>query len=116
MKIEISTAKQYRLHKDYYRKMGLIKIGNKVLLKEDFPHNLPDNLTVEGNLYLPYSNFTSLPEGLEVGGHLHLSKNNLKSLPEDLKVGGNLYLWENNFPKDYKIPDTVEIGGRIVGL
>ena len=133
MKIEISTAKKYRLDKDYYPKMGLKKIGNKVLLKEDYPHNLPDNIIVEGNLYLSdmdieslpdnltvkgnlnlaFNKLTSLPEGLEVEDSMILWGNDLTSLPKDLKVGGNLYLEGMLLPDDYEILDTVEIGGEV---
>ena len=129
MKIEISTAKQYRLDSYYYPKMGLKKIEGRIY---DL-YNLPDNLTVKGNLILSSKNLTSLPEGLKVGGDLFLSYNNLTSLPEDLKVGdyldlsynnltslpeglevgGSLDLEKNNFPKDYEIPDTVRIGGKV---
>ena len=129
MKIEISTAKQYRLDEDYYPKMGLIKIEGRIY---DL-HSLPDNLTVKGDLILSSKNLTSLPEdlivgvwldlsnnnltslpkGLIVGGYLDLSNNNLTSLPGDLEVGGNLDLEKNNFPSDYEIPDTVRIGGEV---
>ena len=116
MKIEISTAKQYRLDSYYYHKMGLKKIGNKVLLNEDYPHNLPDNLTVINTLYLSDMGIESLPDNLTIKGNLNLDGNNLTSLPEDLKVGSNLSLRENNFPKGYKIPNTVEIDGEVYGL
>ena len=133
MRIEISAAKQYRLHKDYYPKMGLIKIEGKPY----DPRNLPDNLTVKGDLdlsemnieysemnieYLPKNlkvggyldlwgnNLTSLPEDLEVGGWLNLRNNNLTSLPQGLKVGGNLFLSNNNLTS---LPENLEVGGNI---
>ena len=110
MKIETSAVKQYRLDKKYYHKMGLLESNRGKVYSI---HNLPDNLTVKGSLDLSHNNLTSLPENLEIEKSLILVCNNLTFLPEGLKVGGYLYLKRNNFPKNYKIPDTVGIGGKV---
>ena len=52
---------------------------------------LPDNLSVESNLYIRLSNITSLPENLRVEGWLDLRQTNITSLPDSLKVKGMIY-------------------------
>ena len=50
--------------------------------------SLPDNLTVDGSLYLYNTPITSLPINLTVGGDLNLSNTKITSLPNNLRVGG----------------------------
>jgi hypothetical protein len=52
-----------------------------------------DDLHINGDLDLTYSNIESLPEGLIVRGDLNLTFcENISSLPKGLKVGGTLYI------------------------
>ena len=108
MKIETPTAKQYRLHKNYYPKMGLKKIEGRLYNI----YNLPDNLTVSSDLDLRDNKLTSLPKGLKVGGYLNLAFNKLTSLPEGLEVEGSLTLWGNDLtslPKDLKVGGYLDL-------
>ena len=52
----------------------------------------PDNLRVEGSLYLDGTGITSLPDNLHVGGWLYLSGTAIAALPDNLHVGGWLDL------------------------
>ena len=53
---------------------------------------LPEGLTVGGNLDLSFTSITALPERLSVGGDLNLSDMLITELPEDLRVGGGIFL------------------------
>lgn len=56
--------------------------------------NLPEGLTVEGNLNLGGTQITALPEGTSVSGYLRLSSTPITALPARLSVGGFLDLSE----------------------
>jgi hypothetical protein len=63
--------------------------------------SLPDNLYVEGVLWLRFcKNLTSLPDNLEVFGHLDLRGTNIKSLPMTLTVKHGL-IWIDDTPLNY---------------
>lgn len=69
---------------------------------------LPDNLTVNGNLDLSGRDITVLPNNLTVGGYLELWDTCIKYLPDNLTVGGSLFL--NN--TDIKsLPNNLTVGG-----
>ena len=53
---------------------------------------LPDNLTVDGELYLDYTGIIELPENLTVNGSLTLNGTKITKLPDSLKVGRKLEL------------------------
>lgn len=54
--------------------------------------HLPDNLIIEGDLYLQGVENTSLPNNLVVGGSLDLARSKIASLPDNFTVGGSLDL------------------------
>lgn len=74
---------------------------------------ITDDLVVEAEeLYLRKARLSQLPEGLTVKGDLYLeSCNSLKALPASLKVEGNLVISEAN--KLAVLPEGMEIGGKI---
>jgi hypothetical protein len=87
--------------------------------KNEIPFTEED-LDVNGDLDLTYSNIESLPEGLKVDGHLILTYcENISSLPEGLIVRGNLILDEciNLFslPKGLKVYGTLYISASPLG-
>jgi len=51
-----------------------------------------DDLIVNGDINMEYSDIESLPEGLYVNGDLSLFGSEIKSLPKDLYVSENLYV------------------------
>ena len=57
--------------------------------------NLPEGLTVKGNLNLSGTKIAALPEDLSVGGSLHLYGTPIAALPKGLSVGRNLWLGES---------------------
>jgi len=63
---------------------------------------LPDNLTVRGNLFCDNNQLTKLPDNLTVHGNLWCSRNKLTSLPDDLIVNGDVYMMNNNFSFFYR--------------
>ena len=84
---------------------------HRMPLKFKLLNNIPltkEELIVDDDLNLSYTNITSLPEGLKVGGSLLLSGcKNITSLPEGLKVGGNLNLIDTNITS---LPNGLEVG------
>jgi hypothetical protein len=68
---------------------------------------LPDNLTVNGYLWLNHcKNLQSLPNGLKVEGPLNLQFTNITFLPSDLEVGGSLILIRSQIEK---LPDNLTV-------
>ena len=81
---------------------NLIKVGGKLDLMYSQIEKLPDNLTVNGYLWLDNcKNLQSLPNGLKVYGDLDLRFTNITFLPSDLEVGGILYLFGTPIAKMY---------------
>src|ERR1017187_2853093 len=56
------------------------------LLKFNPKFKIPDNLTVNGDLWLSNTSITSLPDNLTVNGYLNLSNTLITSLPDNLTV------------------------------
>ena len=70
-----------------------LEVGGILILLRSQIEKLPDNLTVNGYLWLDgCKNLQELPNGLKVKGSLDLRNTNITSLPSDLEVGGNLTL------------------------
>jgi hypothetical protein len=81
---------------------NLTKVGGDLILMYSQIEKLPDNLTVNGRLDLDScKNLQSLPNELKVERDLEIQYTNLTSLPSDLQVGGNLYLWNTPIPRMY---------------
>lgn len=81
---------------------------------------LPDNLTVNGNLDLSGTDITVLPNNLTVGGCLELCNRPIKSLPDNLIVGGSLFLNNTDIkslPDNLMVRRTIELRNtRIISL
>jgi hypothetical protein len=70
-----------------------------------------DDLIVNGDINMEYSDVESLPEGLYVNGDLSLFGSEIKSLPKDLYVSENLYLgYCDNITS---LPEGLEVGGSL---
>lgn len=69
---------------------------------------LPDNLTVNGNLDLSGTDITVLPNNLTVGGYLELWNTCIKYLPDNLTVGGSLFLNNTGIKS---LPNNLTVGG-----
>lgn len=103
---------------------GNIFLSDKVITE------LPDNLTVNGNLVIyfghikkthnklkVYGNFEllctqieSLPDNLIIGGTLTINGTLIKTLPDNLVVGCNLEIRKSNITN---LPDNLVVGGNI---
>jgi hypothetical protein len=70
-----------------------------------------DDLIVNGDIDMEYSDVESLPEGLYVNGDLSLFGSEIKSLPKDLYVGENLSLgYCDNITS---LPEGLYVGGNL---
>ena len=79
------------------------------IIKYNLPYSLlPDNLTINGNLYWSDNKLTKLPDNLTINGDLYCSKNQLTKLPDNLTVKGGLYCSHNQLPKNTKKPKGVK--------
>lgn len=67
--------------------------------------SLPERLTVRGNLYASRSDLTALPKGLRVTKGLFISNTRIRVLPDDLNLGGDLYV------KNTEITDLLGVIG-----
>ena len=71
-----------------------------------------DDLHINGDLDLTYSNIESLPEGLNVSGDLILTFcENISSLPEGLIVRVNLIV--EDCSQLYSLPKGLKVGGTL---
>jgi hypothetical protein len=71
-----------------------------------------DDLHINGDLDLTYSNIESLPEGLNVSGDLILTFcENISSLPEGLIVRVNLII--EDCSQLYSLPKGLKVGGTL---
>ena len=70
-----------------------------------------DDLIVNGDINMEYSDVESLPEGLYVNGDLSLFGSEIKSLPKDLYVSENLYVgYCDNITS---LPEGLYVGGNL---
>lgn len=82
--------------------------------------SLPDNLKVEGSLYLGSTKITSLPNNLQVGGGLHLSYSQISSIPNNLQAEGDLTVSSTPLIGKYNREEIIQMiydkGGYVRGL
>lgn len=78
-------------------------------LTEYNKHELPDNLTVHGNLYLAGLDIKSLPNNLTVYGYLDMSLTLITDLPDNLIVYGRLYCRNTPFMRKISHDKRLEI-------
>ena len=70
-----------------------------------------DDLIVNGDINMEYSDIESLPEGLYVNGDLSLFGSEIKSLPKDLYVSENLSVgYCDNITS---LPEGLYVGGNL---
>ena len=75
---------------------------------------LPDNLRVEGHLYLKdMPNLVELPDGLRVGGDINISRcPKLERLPDGLRVGRDFTVMDTpvrHLPEDLRVKGKITI-------
>ena len=75
--------------------------------------NLPKGLKVKGSLYLMGTMIEELPDVLTVGGSLDLSHSMISELPDGLTVGGFLHLTDTLITE---LPDDLTVGGFVTGF
>ena len=73
---------------------------------------LPDNLTVNGGLYLNNTNITKLPDNLTVKDSLDLENTNISELPDNLTVKYNI--WISNDMKLSYVPKYLKNKIKII--
>ena len=76
---------------------------------EDF-HELPNNLTVNGDLDLAYTSIKKLPKKLTVKGSLNLQGTHIDSLPNNLTINGKLNI---SYTKIEKLPENLTVNGDL---
>ncbi|MCL2311338.1 MAG: hypothetical protein FWC41_02445 [Firmicutes bacterium] len=85
-----------------------IRIGDRFYI--DKVTALPDNLTVEGDVYLLNLTITTLPDNLTVEGDMYLCSSAPTTLPANLTVTGDLYI---SYSKIATLPDDLSLGGAL---
>jgi hypothetical protein len=87
-----------------------LRVNGSLWLNNTQITSLPDNLRVNGSLWLTNTPITSLPDNLTVKGYLDLSNTPITNLPDNLRVKGNLYL---NNTKITSLPDNLRFKGNL---
>ena len=93
---------------------------------------LPDNLMVDGSLFLTGTNTESLPENLHVTKNIWLNNTPIKRLPDSLQFGGSINLYNTKietFPSNLNkingfldltntpntsLPDNLQTAGNVI--
>lgn len=86
------------------------KDNGSLILSCDDITGLPDNLTVEGWLFLNGCPIANLPKGLKVKGSLYLMGTMIEELPDAPTVGGSIDL---SYSKITKLPDGFTVNGNL---
>ena len=90
---------------------NLTKVGGSLDLMYSQIEKLPDNLMVNGDLWLDFcKNLQSLPNGLKVEYSLDLRHTNITSLPSDLEISRHLALINTPIKK---LPDNLTVNGNL---
>ena len=79
--------------------------------------NLPEGLTVFGNLDLESSEIKSLPKNMKVSKSLSISDTPVETLPEGLEVGGDLFADGTRIkeiPSDLKVAGDMDFSGTYI--
>ena len=87
-----------------------LTVDGDLFLTNTLITELPDNLIVGGSLCLNYSNITKLPDNLTVGGYLDLIYTHIKKLPNHLVVGSSLNVYHTDITN---LPNNLIVGGSI---
>lgn len=80
-------------------------------------NNLPEGLTVFGNLDLESSEIKSLPRNMKVGKSLSISDTPIEMLPEGLEVGGDLFVDGTRIkgiPSDLNVAGDMDFSGTYI--
>ena len=128
----ITSSSGERFVKHLNNKYDEIVVNGGLDLEKTQIQSLPDNLHVEGSMYLNRcKNLQSLPDNLYVGGSLDLGYTPIQSLPDnlyfekDLDLGGtpiqslpdNLYvegsMYLNRCKNLQSLPDNLYVGGYL---
>ena len=87
-----------------------LSVGGDLDLSDTSITKLPEGLSVGGDLDLNNTSITKLPKGLSVGGSLDLSNTSITKLPEGLSVGEDLYLRHTGITE---LPEGLSVGGGL---
>lgn len=101
------------------QRFGAISEQGRCLIKRSVTiegniNQLPDRLTVQGDLTISGTYITKLPKAMVVEGNLFLYKTSIAKLPADLKVGQGFDQYSGFGSPGVRcdaIPKTVEIKG-----
>lgn len=94
--------------------------GSLYLIETDIT-KLPNKLHVDGTLSLKGCNqLTELPDNLYVGYILNLRNTNISEIPDNLYVGDDLFIYDTPLAHNYTDDEIREMitskGGTIIGL
>jgi hypothetical protein len=107
--------KIYNLFKFVENKYPEYKIPLKFKIINQIPLTKED-LNIQGDFYLHYSEIKKLPEGLTISGDFDLTGcHDLKSLPKGLTVGGSLILDDcfnlTSLSKRLTVGNSIDLSG-----
>jgi len=102
---------QYLHDIDWYIKGDILHVDDDLNFQGDKRiTQLPNNLLIDGDLYLLGTRIMYLPEVLTITGELDLFGTNIRTLPNKLRIGYKLYLLNS---KITSLPKGLYVGDRI---
>ena len=98
------------------KKAEIVQWFNDLDIKPQY-YEIDDNLniTVNTSLYL-YSYTTELPDNLTVNGDLYLTYAKITKLPHNLTIAGNLYLYDGVNAEITEYQKELVVAGKIINL
>lgn len=102
-KLDLRDAPITQLPDNLTVRGDLVLIGTQIAV-------LPRNLKVEGGLWLTHTPISKLPDNFEVGRDLFLSDTNITVLPNNLKVGRDLFVEKLELQV---LPSSLEVEGDL---
>ena len=100
----VERLKQFRAELEKQLKTGQVT-GKLIedILNFDPDFNLPNNLTVNSDLFLSGTKITRLPDGLTVNSNLYLWNTKITRLSDDLICTDTIYLWNTPLSKNLEL-------------
>lgn len=108
----------YKLFNDIpFDKYDLVIKDDLYLSRRDNIPNLPNNLTVTGDLFLTSTNIKSLPNNLTIGDDLFCSNTLISEIPNNLSINNGLYIRNTPLSEKYSKEEIKKMiedkGGKV---
>lgn len=87
-----------------------LTVEGDLLLRHTHIKKLPNHLIIKGNLFIDYSYIEEIPHDIKVAGCIYAYASHLKKLPHNLSVSGDLCIEHTHVER---LPCGLKVGGRL---